>query len=160
MKSQKVSKMKKLLISISIVALIFSLVSCTKAETPQNGDETTGASQENATSSASVIFEEDTTVGEGKNAVSVSVKTPDKTVKITIMTDKTVLGDALTESGLCEGEEGPYGLYIKKVNGISAVYETDGAYWSLTVNGEAASTGADGVEITDGAEYELVYTEA
>ena len=51
-----------------------------------------------------------------------------------------------------------YGIYIKKVNGIRADYNLDGAYWNLTKNGEYLMTGADMTPIADGEHYEFTYT--
>ncbi len=73
--------------------------------------------------------------------------------EFTINTTKTYVGEALMEEGLIEGEEGPYGLYVKEVNGIEAIYENDGTYWSFYINGEYAMTGVDATEIEDGATY-------
>ena len=72
-----------------------------------------------------------------------------------IETEKTVVGDALLEEGLIAGDDGPYGLYVKQVNGITADYDTDGTYWAFYVNGEMAMVGVDCTEIEDGAEYEF-----
>ncbi len=72
--------------------------------------------------------------------------------------DEEFLGTVILAEGLAVGEEGPYGLYIQSVDGEKAVYEEDGAYWSLTVNGEYATAGADMTPIEDGAVYALVYT--
>lgn len=70
-----------------------------------------------------------------------------------ITTEKTIVGDALTDEGLIEGEESAYGLYVKKVNGIEAVYEVDGTYWSFYIDGEYAMTGVDSTEIKEGSTY-------
>jgi len=70
-----------------------------------------------------------------------------------IHTDKTTVGDALTQLGLIAGEEGAYGLYVKTVNGITVDYDTDGKYWAFYVNGEYATSGVDKTDITPGATY-------
>lgn len=59
-----------------------------------------------------------------------------------------------------EGEMGDYGLYIQKVNGLSAVYEIDGAYWAIYVNGEYGSYGTDAQPVNDGDTFGLVYEKA
>ena len=74
-----------------------------------------------------------------------------------IRTDKTIVGDALMELGLLEGEEGAYGLYVKKVNGITADYDVDASYWGFYINGEYAMSGVDTTPVTDGGAYELRY---
>lgn len=70
-----------------------------------------------------------------------------------IKSDKEMVGEALQDEGLIEGEEGEYGLYVTKVNGIEARYENDGTYWSFYINGEYAMTGVDTTPIEDGATY-------
>ena len=70
-----------------------------------------------------------------------------------IHTDKETVGEALTELGFIEGEESEYGLYVKTVNGITAVYDTDGVYWAFYVNDEYASSGVDSTTITSGESY-------
>ncbi len=104
------------------------------------------------------VYTQDTELGEGSKTVSLEVKMPDSSVKFTVHTDKTVLGDALTECGLISGEEGEYGLYIKQVNGITADYDIDQSYWAFYINGEYAVSGIDLTEISEDAEYQLVYT--
>lgn len=104
------------------------------------------------------LYTSDKTFGDGSKTVIVDVVAEDKTVTFTIKTDKDVLGDALLEYELVEGEEGQYGLYIKKVNGILADFDIDGSYWSFTKSGEVLMYGVDGAEIVDGDKYELTYT--
>lgn len=72
-----------------------------------------------------------------------------------IQTTCTTVGDALLEKGYISGEDGPYGLYIKTVNGITADYDTDGTYWGFYINDEYAATGVDVTEIEEGATYTL-----
>lgn len=73
-------------------------------------------------------------------------------------TDAEYLGPVLLDEGIVEGEEGPYGLYIQKADGESAVFEQDGAWWGLYQNGESCMTGADQVVINDGDTFRIVYT--
>jgi hypothetical protein len=56
------------------------------------------------------------------------------------------------------GSQSSYGLYIDKVNGVTADYSKDGAYWAIKVNGEMGQYGADQQPVTDGDDYQLVYT--
>jgi hypothetical protein len=81
----------------------------------------------------------------------------EKTV-FTITTNSPNLRGALEQEKLVEGEEGPYGLYVKVVNGITADYDIDQSYWALYKDGEACMSGVDTTEIADGDHYELVYT--
>ena len=95
-------------------------------------------------------------VTEGKKTFTLEV-TPleGETAVFTITSERDMVGDALLDEGLIEGEKGPYGLYVKKVNGITADYDVDGTYWSFYINGEYAMTGVDTTPIEDGAVYAL-----
>ena len=138
------TKMKKL--SLIVLALLCLMTSCV------------GEVNEGVWSSAT--YTEDTTFGTGAATVTVEVKAGDKSIDFVLKTDKTTLGDALIEHGLIEGEEGQYGLYIKKVNGITADFDVDQSYWAFYKNGETMMSGVDGTEIKDGEHYELVYTKS
>lgn len=75
--------------------------------------------------------------------------------KFKVSTDKTTVGEALLDVALIAGEEGPYGLYVKTVNGITLDYDTDGKYWAFYVDGKMASAGVDLTDITAGSTYEF-----
>ena len=105
---------------------------------------------------ADAKYTENVTLGEGTKTVTVDVIADNKTVTFTIMTDKNTVGDALVEHGLLEGEEGDFGLYVKKVNGMEADFDKDQTYWAFYINGEYAMTGVDMTEIVDGSIYRLV----
>ena len=141
--------MKKTLKSVTCVllsvAMLLCFVSC--GDKPDSVGLWTNAS-----------YLEDTEFGQGKTTVQVEVKAEEKSVTFTINTDKTTLGDALLEYELIAGEDGPYGLYIKVVNGITADYDIDQSYWALSKNGEMMMSGVDGTEIADGEHYEFIYT--
>ena len=75
-----------------------------------------------------------------------------------INTDKATVGEALLELGLIAGDEGPYGLYVKTVGGITLDYDKDGMYWAFYIGSEMAATGVDMTDITAGETYRLVAT--
>ena len=127
-----------------MTALCFGMSSCGKTES-------------DADIWAEAMYTEDTVVGEGEKTVMIEVVADNKSVTLTVNTDEEILGDALTEYNLIEGEEGAYGLYVKKVNGITADYDINKTYWGLNKNGEGLTTGVDGVEFEDGEHYEFVY---
>ena len=96
---------------------------------------------------------------EGEKTVTVKVVHADQSEKeFTYETDDEYLGELLTDEGLVEGEVSEYGMYITKVDGEQAVFETDNAYWALYENGEYASTGVDQTVLDNGDEFSLVYT--
>ena len=70
-------------------------------------------------------------------------------------TDKTVVGEALLDTGIIAGEDGDFGLYVKTVNGITADFDVDGTYWAFYINGEYAMTGVDQTDITPGTAYAM-----
>ncbi len=104
-----------------------------------------------------VSKEEVQVLGEGKTEFTFTV-TDDKGEVTTyeIHTDKKIVGEALQELELIEGEEGQYGLYVKTVNGMTFDYDKDGKYWSFYVDGEYAQKGIDMTEIEKGVVYSLV----
>lgn len=93
--------------------------------------------------------------------ITVEVVGPDgASTEHSVTTASANLEGAFLDSGFVSGDEGPYGLYIKTVDGITADYDTDGAYWSICKDGEYLMTGAKDTPIADGEHYELVYTAA
>ena len=75
-----------------------------------------------------------------------------------VETEEEYLGPVLLNKGIAEGVEGPYGLEIHTVDGEKASWEENQSYWALFIGEEYATTGADGVALTDGGVYKLVYT--
>ena len=101
-----------------------------------------------------MLYTEDTTLGTGAKTITFNVEHLDGTkIKFTIKTDKTILADALIEHGLIEGERGKFGIYVKKVNGITRDFNKDKTYWALYIGDTYAMTGVSSVEITEGTEY-------
>ena len=90
--------------------------------------------------------------------IVVDAEGKEKTFKIT--TERAYVGDALLDEKLIEGEDSEYGLFVKKVNGIRADYNLDGAYWAFYEGNKQAMKGVDNTEIKDGATYKFVYTKA
>ena len=103
------------------------------------------------------VYTEDTELGDGAKTVLVEVSAMDKSVTFTIHSDEETLGAAMLEHSLIEGEQGAYGLYVKKVNGITADYDKDQSYWGFNKNGEGMMSGVDGAVFEDGEHFELVY---
>ena len=79
---------------------------------------------------------------------------------VPVATDEEILGVYLEKEGIIEGAEGPYGMYIAKVEGEKAVYEEDNAYWAFYIDGEYALTGVDQTQIESGKVYQLKYEAA
>lgn len=93
-------------------------------------------------------------IGEGSKEFILTVVDQDGSeTKLEIHTDQETVGAALSETGLIDGDEGEYGLYVKTVNGITADYDKDGVYWAFYIDDEYAQTGVDATDITEGASY-------
>ena len=102
-------------------------------------------------------YDRDTELGKGAKTVTVKVVAEEQELTFTIHTDKENLGDALLEHKLIDGEQGPYGLYVKAVNGIVADYNVDQTWWKLSKAG-VDCLGVDSTAIADGEQYELTRT--
>ena len=133
----------------STISIIFTLMFIICLASCNAGDNTDV--WENAT------YREDTEFGIGAKTVAVEVVVGEHKVTFTVKTDKETVGEALIEHGLISGDEGPYGLYVKTVNGMTADYDVDQSYWSFNVNGEYSFTGVDTTKITEGVKYQLEY---
>lgn len=92
----------------------------------------------------------------GAKTVTLTVVHGDETTRtLELHTDAAYLGEALAEQeGLVDGEPGPYGLFIKTVDGETAS-DADRAWWCITKAGAEVATSADLTPIADGEAYEL-----
>lgn len=96
---------------------------------------------------------------QGAKTITVEVVHKDESTKaFTYHTDAEYLGEVIQAEGLVKGDQGDYGLYITEVDGETAVYETDGAYWAFYQDGEYANQSVDQTPINDGDAFSLVYT--
>ena len=109
---------------------------------------------------AGVWFATRPDTGAGRKALTIEVVHGNgESKEFSIRTDAEYLGQALVEAeeiGVV-GEDGPYGLYIKTVDGENAS-DADQTFWSVSLNGESLMVGADQQPINDGEHYELVLT--
>ena len=136
------SSMKKLLSILLCIALIAALalstVGCSKNDSTASVSEASGV----------------VSMGEGETKFLFDVVDPDgKESHFEIHTEEKTVGAALLSLGLIAGEDSDYGLYVKTVNGETADYEKDGAYWAFYVNGEYAMASVDGYVPEAGTTY-------
>ena len=139
-----------LLCMVLIAATALTFVSCgnegktddtTVSETTSAPDKETEKPQDNV-------------LGEGNTSFTFVVRDIDGSEKsYTVKTDAKTVGEALLAVDMIEGENGQYGLYVKKVDGITADYDVDATYWAFYINGEYAMSGVDTTDITAGATY-------
>lgn len=129
--------MKKLLSFMLATVCILTLISCSAADSSE-GDAQNSAEEKQIT----------VTVVDDKKQEEV----------FTITTRAEMLGDAVDEINLVQGEEGQYGLFMKTVNGVT-VNDANQEWWCLTKNGgEEVMTGIDSTPIADGDAFELTFT--
>ena len=147
---------KSLLLCLCIV--IIAAMSLLTTGCSDNKDTSTDHSGHNHSSVtqdiSSAISETVTQLGEGKKCFAVSVvDTNEIETKYEIHTDAENVGEALTQIGFIDGEEGPYGLYVKTVDCLTVDYDKDGKYWAFYINGEYATQGVDKTPIDETAVY-------
>ena len=135
--------LSRVLLAVLAILMLWAFTAC--ADVDKTGDWETAS------------YVRDTEFGKGAKTVTVKVAADGQELTFTLHTDKENLEDALLEHNLIDGDEGQFGLYIKKVNGIVADYDTDKTYWAITKNGEMTS-GAKSTVIADGECYEITKT--
>ena len=83
-------------------------------------------------------------------------------IEYQLKTDAAYLREAMEEAeGLSfSGAESEYGMMVDTVNGVTADFNADGAYWSFYVNGEYCNYGIDTQPVEDGDVFSIVYTSA
>ena len=144
----QMTRMKR---SLSLL-LCMVLIAAMALFTTGCGDNTEDLSSSG--SDTSIVFVDGDVLGEGEKQFTFVVADQEGTEStFTIHTDQTTVGAALLDLGMLAGEDGPYGLYVKTVNGITADYDMDGVYWAFYIDGEYAVSGVDTTEIVEGSTY-------
>ncbi len=147
----KMTRFKKTLSLILCIVLIAAIALFTAG---CNDNKDTGSNTTTNATTEAPKTSEVTTVGEGEKSFNFTVTDINgNSTDFKVFTDKATVGEALLELKLIEGEDGQYGLYVKKVNAISADYDKDGSYWAFYIDGEYAMTGVDMTDIVDGTSY-------
>lgn len=83
-----------------------------------------------------------------------------ETTSYEVKTDAEYLRQAMEEAeGLTfSGTEGEFGMVVDTVNGETANFNTDGAYWAFYVNEEYCNYGIDTQPVMDGDTFTITYT--
>ena len=157
---KKTNFLSLILLLVLIAALALTVVGC-DGKNEDDGSVTTAATTV-ATTAATTEAGATTAAttrdpylrGEGETEFIFKVVTKSGEEKtFTVRTDKTIVGEALQEVGLIEGEDSQYGLYVKVVDGERVEWDTDGKYWAFYVDGVYALKGVDSTEIEAGKIY-------
>ena len=148
MKRNSMSKLLSVLLCVVLIAaLALFAAGCTDSPDPTEAPQTPTTGDQASDLPLNVV-------GEGATVFTFTVVDPEGNETFyEIHTDETIVGNALVALELIDGEEGPYGLYVKTVGGITLDYETDGKYWAFYEGEEYGLTGVDVTDITDGATY-------
>ena len=96
--------LSRVLLAVLAILMLWAFTAC--ADVDKTGDWETAS------------YVRDTEFGKGAKTVTVKVVADGQELTFTLHTDKENLEDALLEHNLIDGDEGQFGLYIKKVNGI------------------------------------------
>lgn len=148
MQTMQMTRSKKSLSLIVCIVLIAAMALITTGCTDNKKETQNPAPKDDA------VQTEVTVLGEGETTFAFTVTDAEgKETVFEIHTDKTIVGEALQELELISGEKGPYGLYVKTVNGEAHDYDKDGKYWAFYENGTLAPKGVDMTEITEGVSY-------
>ncbi len=92
---------------------------------------------------------------QGEKTITVEVIVGDETTAThTIVTEEEYLRGALDQENMVSGEEGPYGLFLTMVDGVTAD-DTKQEWWCVTKGGAQVDTAVDATPIADGDRYEL-----
>ncbi len=144
---------KKKILSVVIVVIIAALLLTVytvfreKPENPNSGPSADGALTEL-----------------GKDIVIEVVDSKGESTLYELTTHSDYLRGAMDEAkelGFTYGEtQNGFGPMVTEVNGESAVYETDGAYWSFYVNDEYCNYGISDQPVNDSDRFSIVYTKA
>ncbi|MBO5726590.1 MAG: DUF4430 domain-containing protein [Clostridia bacterium] len=88
-------------------------------------------------------------------SITVDIVKDGETKNLIIRTDEKYLANALAEAGVIEYRED--GFYTT-VDGVTADYNKDGAWWCVTKSGEMTMVGMNELELSNGDKYEITYT--
>jgi hypothetical protein len=158
MKRRKFSFIVSFLLLLLIT--VMALPGCGSNERNNSNEETQevgSTKDENATDSTAIT--PPTEIGEGQNSFHFEVITEEKESYFWIVhTNETMVGDALLEHDLVQGDITEFGLFVTEINGIVADFDDGGAFWAFYIDGDFAMTGAMETEIEPDTTYAFVFS--
>ena len=98
---------------------------------------------------------------EGAKAITIEVTDhAQKNTTYVVHTDAEYLIDAMKDTPKLtfSGYEGPYGLTLTAINGVTADWDKDNAFWCIYVNGEMSNYGIETQPVADGDVFLFQYT--
>lgn len=97
---------------------------------------------------------------EGAKFITIEVIDDEQNSKVyEVNTDAEYLRQAMEEAEGLEfsGTESEYGLMVDTINGVTADYNVNGAYWSFYVDGAYCNYGMDTQPVEDGDAFQIKY---
>jgi len=139
-------KTKIILTLLLTLILVFAVVGCDAAETTP---------ADTAPAAATGVQE----IGQGDTTFRFEVVDPDEELSVwNVSTNEETVGAALVAVGLIAGDDSEWGLMVTEVNGITADFNANNAFWAFWVDGEFAMAGVDATYIESGVTYAFIYT--
>ena len=140
--------MKKIIALLLALVMALSLVACGGTDKPDTNPATNPSVESTPAASDSV--------GASFTVVVTDLDGTETTFEYT--SEAATVGEALLAEGLIAGDESEWGLMVTTVNGITADWATENAYWAFYIGEEYAQTGVDATEIVAGTTYTFAKT--
>ena len=147
----------------AVLTLSAVLSVCLLAGCGASASSTSSAASDAASSVASSVAASEAASSAASKAqatVEFTVTAADGSVSSVLLnvTDGEKLSNALAEAGIISQEEADAG-FVTTVNGETADYDKDQAWWCLTdASGEMTTVGVADIELHDGDSYAFTYT--
>lgn len=149
---------KFLSIVISAVLAASLLVGCGASSSSTASSVASSAASSEAASVASSEAASEASEVKVKAEFTVTNAAGESSTVTLEVTDGEKLSDALAEAGIISEEEAAAG-FVTTVNGETADWDKDKAWWCLTDGtGEMTSVGIGDIELHDGDSYAFTYT--
>lgn len=151
-------KLSALVLSLALAASLLAGCGSSASESASTGAADSVAASSEAASEAVSTAEAADSAEAITFAFTVTGEDGESTVLTLNAVDSEKLGDALADAGVISAEEAEAG-FVTTVNGVTADYNADGAWWCLTdAAGEMTSVGVADIELHDGDSYAFTYT--
>ncbi len=150
-------------LTLSAVLSVCLLAGCGASASSTASSAASDAASSVASSAASSVAASEvasSAASEAQATVEFTVTAADGSVSSVLLnvTDGEKLSTALAEAGIISQEEADAG-FVTTVNGETADYDKDQAWWCLTdAAGEMTTVGVADIELHDGDSYAFTYT--
>ena len=146
--------MKKL---ISVIASL-ALAACLLAACGNSASSAASESVSSEAVSSEAVSGEESSEAAAEATFTVVDADGNSTEIALSITEGEKLSDALVAAGVISKEEAAAG-FVTTVNGVTADYNADGAWWCLTdAAGEMTTVGVADIELHNGDSYAFTYT--